>query len=85
MITECTHGMPSPASCVECIADGPVLPPRPSSTELLLAVQWSTARFPTRCARVRAHEIDPGDRIGLVDGLGWCCDQCVRPAQGVLL
>lgn len=86
-ITECTHTpkMPTPAACVQCMAEGPVLPARPSSTELLLAVQWMSARFPTRCARVPEHEIEPGDRIGLVTDLGWCCEQCVRPAQERML
>ncbi len=30
----CTHGMPSPASCIECMEDGPVAPPRPSTPEI---------------------------------------------------
>lgn len=86
LITECTHGMPTPASCVQCMAEGAVLPPRPSSTEVLVAHQWTTARFATRCARVRDHLIDPGDRIGFVEEIGgWCCEECARPGQGVLL
>ena len=56
-----------------------------SSTETLVANQWTTARFDTRCARVRGHEIERGDRIGHVDDVGWCCEQCARPGQGALL
>lgn len=43
----CGHGMPSPASCVECMAEGNLPPaPRPSP---LKVVQRFTARFGGQC------------------------------------
>lgn len=72
----CTHGMPSPASCVECMADGPVAPPRPAPEQTLHASRWMIARYDGRCARVYGHEIEPGVRIGDVPDVGWCCEEC---------
>lgn len=78
MIPDCPHGMPSPASCVQCMQDGPVVEPTPADTQMLTADRWMTARFATRCGRNRAHLIDPGDQIGFHVDLGWCCGMCVR-------
>lgn len=47
MITECPHEMPSPASCFECMEDGPVAPP--SSTQAPTLVATFTASFPGDC------------------------------------
>lgn len=74
--TVCTHGMPSPASCVDCMQDGPVSAPAPAPEQLLRAVRWLDARYDGQCARRPGHEIEPGDRIGYVEGVGWCCDGC---------
>jgi hypothetical protein len=68
--------MPSKASCVECMMDGPVAPARPADTQLLEATHWIAARFDGRCARRMSHEIEVGDRIGYVDEVGWCCEEC---------
>lgn len=37
----CSHGMPSPASCIECMEDGPVMAPERAAEEV-------EARFPAR-------------------------------------
>lgn len=74
-ITACTHGMPSPASCITCMEDGPVLPPRPDATQLLRAYRWIIARYEGRCA-CKHCEVVPGDRIGDVPEVGWCCSEC---------
>lgn len=78
LISPCSHGMPTPMSCVECMQDGPVAQPSPGPTERLLAIRWATAKFDQRCARRYSHDIRPGDQIGYVDELGWCCDECAR-------
>lgn len=73
----CAHGMPSPASCVECMDAGPVAAPRPAPEQKLRADgQWIVARYDARCARKREHRIDVGDRIGHVPDVGWCCEEC---------
>lgn len=77
VITECTHGMPTPASCIECMAEGPVASPRPAETQMLNAERWIEARFPGQCAR-RREEFDVGARIGYVEDVGWCCTECAR-------
>lgn len=53
-MTACTHGMPSPASCVECMEDGN-LPPAPRPTVTVDAVfiayyagHCRTCNLPTR-------------------------------------
>ncbi len=74
-IATCTHGMPSPASCITCMEDGPVMAPRPDATQLLRADRWITARYDGICAR-RSHNIEAGDRIGYVSDVGWCCREC---------
>ena len=56
---ECTHGMPSPKSCVDCMEEGPVSAP----------VTWSKvgapfpARFASTCPRCDATTINVGDLV----------------------
>lgn len=69
----CPHGMPSPASCVDCMNEGPVASLARSRVE---ATRWMEARYPGRCASDDRHRIEPGDRIGAVDMVGWCCALC---------
>lgn len=76
MIDVCPHGFLKPASCVLCMEDGPVAPPRPDPTQLLKAERIVIARFDTRCARYRNHEILAGDSIGYVTDVGWVCSEC---------
>ena len=45
----CTHGMPSPASCIECMEDGPVMPPSAQPQVEVEAVL--VARFDGHCSR----------------------------------
>lgn len=37
MAEPCTHGMPTPASCVDCMYDGNLTPPSPTGSE---ATPW---------------------------------------------
>lgn len=73
----CPHGMPSQASCVTCMEEGPIqLAP-------LKAVRWQQARYETACERsICTNTIAPGEMIGYVEGVGWCCRDCtVRRAS----
>lgn len=74
----CPHGMPSPASCVDCMADGPVAPPTPAPEQRLVATVLTHARYRGYCARNHHHEVEAGDTIGMVEGVGWCCADCIR-------
>lgn len=47
-VPECTHGMPSPASCVDCMADGPVAPPARVEPERPGSGTWP-AQFEGTC------------------------------------
>ena len=56
-IASCAHGMPSPASCVTCIEDGPVAPP--TRSEPVTVVATFRARFDGQC---------PGCNLPIVPG-----------------
>ena len=43
----CAHGMPTPASCVECMEDGPVAVTESASP--LIVEYWFTARYDDHC------------------------------------
>lgn len=50
---------------------------RPFAEEpMLSAVVTGKAIAHQRCGRRRYHRICPGDTIGFVPGLGWCCEWC---------
>jgi hypothetical protein len=46
-VTTCTHGMPSPLSCLDCMDDGN-LPPAPRPEPETVSVDF-TARFDSHC------------------------------------
>lgn len=48
IITECTHGMPTPASCFECMEDGPVAPPTRNVPETVDGPAFA-ANWPGEC------------------------------------
>jgi hypothetical protein len=73
----CTHGMPTAASCITCMEDGPVAPPTPAAEQKLRAEHWIAARYDGRCAR-RHCEIEAGECIGMVENVGWCCSGCAK-------
>lgn len=73
----CSHGMPSRASCILCMEEGPVAPPRPAPEQLLTADRWITAKYDGQCAR-KGCAVHEGDRIGVVANVGWCCEACAR-------
>lgn len=57
MTVPCTHGMPTPASCVTCMADGNLEPPAPKR-ELRAESAPFSARYPDHCAgcNLEIHE-----------------------------
>ena len=73
MTSRCTHGMPSPASCVDCMDEGPVAS---LAKPWLETTRWMEARYLGRCASDDRHRIEPGDLIGDVGMVGWCCTRC---------
>lgn len=72
----CPHGMGKAASCVECMAEGPVAP---LVKEKLFAEFWlNAARYDGECGH--CHEpITVGDPIGRTADYGWCCENCCQP------
>lgn len=58
----CTHGMPSPASCIVCMDDGNIALPPERTTLLHPAGPAFTARHQGRCARCD-ELIEPGETI----------------------
>lgn len=68
----CPHGMPTPASCVDCMDEGPVVE---MHREKLKAEHWIVARFDSQCAE-GGCPVAEGDRVGIVEGVGWCCEKC---------
>lgn len=71
----CAHGMPTPGSCVDCMAEGPVGAPG-GLVEDLVVSRWIEARYSGYCAANGGHRVFEGDRIGLVEDLGWVCERC---------
>lgn len=61
-MADCGHGMPTPAACIDCMADGPLPePPRPKRKG------WPfTATYAGTC-RAGCDGIEPGDKIVLMD------------------
>ncbi len=76
-VAPCIHGFPSPASCIDCMEDGPVMAPRPDQTQKLHAHRWIKARYEGSCAR-RLCSVAIGDDLGDVDDIGWCCGECAE-------
>jgi hypothetical protein len=88
LVTTCEHGMPGTdfstnpprsAACAECMmnSDGP-----PPHMTKLHASRFQQAYLETKCARdMCGREIHPGEIIGLVDNVGWCCAVCTKPER----
>lgn len=82
----CPHKMPvtepstgRSAACSECLvnSDGPA----PAGTPLV-ATRFQTAQHEGPCARTACpHPVHPGDLIGYVEGVGWCCPTCTKPRR----
>lgn len=69
----CTHGMPTPMSCVECMIDG--LPPLPPAPPPPTAGRWFVAKFGGRCAC--GDPIEPGHLIArMSDGTYRHAEEC---------
>jgi hypothetical protein len=62
VIATCTHGYPSPAACIDCMADGPVVPPPPPRPPSPTVASRLTARFSQRCGGCD-DPIHAGDEI----------------------
>lgn len=86
----CVHGMPGTdfstnpprsASCVDCMNDGG---PPPSMSKLR-AERFQLAHLETQCARAMCNRtILPGQIIGLVPQVGWCCAVCTKPVRATV-
>lgn len=70
----CPHGMPNARTCIQCMEEGPV----EKLGGKLVAADWTEARFEGRCANNNTHKITPGDYIGMVKDVGWCCSDCAE-------
>lgn len=73
----CTHGMPSAASCVDCMDEGLLAPP-----PKLMATRMGppiTARFPGHCrgCNLPIHEGQSIVPMGDVDGF-WLHESCAK-------
>lgn len=74
----CTHGMPTPASCIECMEDGNLPVPPRQRPEILAR---STARFDGTVCRWCDRPIRVDDSIALLglDGHeAWGHELCVE-------
>jgi hypothetical protein len=70
MPVRCPHGMPTPASCVDCFYEDGV---GPDPTPPVSVDRWSTAQYEGRLSC--GHEVALGDRIGSTED-GWVCGPC---------
>lgn len=70
----CTHGMPTPAACVDCMDEGPVAPPRRNTVPAREG--WPIgAAFAGHCAGCNLP-INVGDRIVRVSNNTWQHARC---------
>lgn len=67
----CTHGMPTPASCTECMFDGNL----PVAKRRHRVSRTVVAEHPGEC-RGCAMPIRPGELISLVDDHYWSHQGC---------
>ena len=74
MIEHCTHGMPSPASCWECMEEGPVVPPKVKGPKVKQGSR-TTARYASRCGNC-FEPIGVGDTIAFSETELWVCANC---------
>jgi hypothetical protein len=69
-VTACTHGMPTPASCRDCMEDGNLpLPPREADLPVV------RARFARACPACD-YRIEIGDEIVATATEGWLHEGC---------
>lgn len=75
---DCPHGFGKAASCIQCMADGPVAPPK----QKMRATFWlNAARYDGQCGRC-GGPIHEGEEIGRTDEFGWCCSTNCVYAEG---
>lgn len=77
-MSACTHGMPSPLTCVDCMNEGN-LPPAPKTRPS----PWSRpfeARYDGRCV-LCDENIVRGDFICIRDTVGIAHDNCAEAAS----
>lgn len=73
-MADCTHGMPTPASCVDCMDEGNLPPPpRPAPETAVMAV---TARWDGQC-RACDLPIVPGQPIVMTTRDRWLHERCL--------
>lgn len=74
----CAHGMPTPASCVDCMDDIGIAPPPAPPVEVVFMF---TAKFDGRCARCD-DLTSPGEPIAkMTDDRYWCATCAQRSAS----
>lgn len=74
MADRCLHGMPTPASCFDCMEAGNLDPaPRPDPER---AVASTTARYPGRCDAC-TRDIEEGDVIVHTTRERWIHKECI--------
>lgn len=66
----CTHGSHH-SYCEECLAGPP--PERPKLKPVKGPLIW--AKYDGQCANCGDH-FEEGSRIGVVEGVGWCDEDC---------
>lgn len=72
-MTGCPHGMPTPGSCVECMAEGN-LPPPPKPPPLTVTGRFA-ARYPGQC-RACPDPIAVGDPISHLSNGAYVHREC---------
>lgn len=73
MGADCSHGMPTPASCWDCMIAGALdVPPREPERVLVIL----TARYPGLCDSC-SRSIEEGDVIAKTDRERWVHKECI--------
>lgn len=70
----CTHGMPSPASCIECMNEG-VMPPPPKPQPVTVEYAF-TAKFDGHCGACNLPT-SAGERIAKLSSGAYVHEACV--------
>lgn len=74
MTGPCTHGMPTPGSCIDCMDEGNLTPPPRREPEH--AVMAVTARWDSQCPACDLPII-PGQAIAVTNRDRWLHERCL--------
>lgn len=81
IIMTCTHGMPSPASCIDCMDDDGL--GAPTTAPERLEGPSIRSKYDTECRKCDGS-IRVGERVYLTDAGRWVCERCAGEIQGGL-